>query len=153
MKKVTATIQLNGESKTVTVMLDDKTYTLLKQTGDKALWEQYITEEYEASKIERKETRRHKSLDYLVDKGLEFEDERQNLYDMIESTEETTTLKTAMQMLTERQRIIVWCVAVEGQSFRAIGRNLGLNKDTVREHYFDGIKKLKLFFQNNPAKT
>ncbi len=67
MKKVTTTIHSHGESKTVTVMLDDRTFALLKQTGDKVLFERYIAEEYEASKIERKETRRHKSLDYLMD--------------------------------------------------------------------------------------
>ena len=152
MKKVTATIELNGENKTVTVMLDDRTYALLKQTGDETLFKQYITEEYLTGLKDRAETRRHNSWDYMVDKGLEFEDERQDLFEMVEFSEDKETLKAAWKTLTKRQRIIVWRFAVKGESFRAIGRSLGLHKDTVREHYFDGIKKLQLFFQNNPAK-
>ena len=89
MKKVTATILLKGESKTVTVMLDDTTYALLKQAGDKELFLQYVTEEYLTGLKERAETRRHKSLDYLIDKGLEFEDERQNLFEAVALSEDT----------------------------------------------------------------
>ena len=152
MKKVTATILLNGESKTVTVMLDDTTYALLKQAGDKELFLQYVTEEYLTGLKERAETRRHKSLDYLIDKGLEFEDERQNLFEAVALSEDTEILKEALKTLTERQRVIVLRHVVERQSLREIARTLGLHKDTVRGHYWDGIKKLQEFFAKYPAK-
>ena len=152
MKKVTETILLNGESKTVTVMLDDTTYALLKQAGDKELFLQYVTEEYLTGLKERAETRRHKSLDYLIDKGLEFEDERQNLFEAVALSEDTEILKEALKTLTERQRVIVLRHVVERQSLREIARTLGLHKDTVREHFLDGIKKLQEFFKKYPAK-
>lgn len=152
MKKVTATILLKGESKTVTVMLDDTTYALLKQAGDKELFLQYVTEEYLTGLKERAETRRHKSLDYLIDKGLEFEDERQNLFEAVALSEDTEILKEALKTLTERQRVIVLRHVVERQSLREIARTLGLHKDTVREHFLDGIKKLQEFFKKYPAK-
>lgn len=152
MKKVTATIFLNGESKTVTVMLDDKTYSLLKQAGDKELFLQYVTEEYLTGLKDRAETRRHKSLDYLIDKGLEFEDERQNLFEAVALSEDTEILKEALKTLTKRQRVIVLRHVVERQSLREIARTLGLHKDTVREHFLDGIKKLQKFFKKYPAK-
>ena len=153
MKKVTATILLKGESKTVTVMLDDTTYTLLKQAGDRELFLQYVTEEYVTGLKERAETRRHKSLDYLMDKGLEFEDERQDLFETVALSEDAAALKEALKILTERQRDIVLRHVVEGQSLREIARALGLHKDTVREHFSDGIKKLQEFFKKYPAKT
>ena len=153
MTKVTATIELNGESKTVTVALDDTTYALLQQTGDQELFNHYIAEEYKASLIERKETRRHQSLEHFIESGMDIEDTRPGPFELAVYSEDTRILKAAMKTLTERQRIIVWRVAVKGEGFREISRSLGLNKDTVREHYLDGIKKLQLFFQKHPAKV
>ena len=152
MKKVTETITLKGESKEVTVLLDDTTYAFLKQYGDRELYLQYVTEEYLTVLKDRAETRRHKSLDYLMDKGLEFEDERQNLFEAVALSEDTEILKEALKTLTERQRDIVLRHAVEKESLREIARALGLHKDTVREHYWDGIKKLQEFFKKYPAK-
>ena len=54
-------------------------------------------------------------------------------------------LYTAMSHLTEKQYLVLWLKAVEGLSFREIGRRLGLNKDTVVEHFNAAKKKI----QNN----
>ena len=151
MKKVTATILLKGESKTVTVMLDDTTYTLLKQAGDRELFLQYVTEEYLTGLKERAETRRHKSLDYLMDKGLEFEDERQDLFEAVALSEDAAALKEALKILTERQRTIVLAHILERQSFQEIGIALGIKKQTVRESYWAAITKLQKFFAKYPV--
>lgn len=153
MKQVTATIQLNGKSKTVTVMLDDKTYALLKQSGDQALFERYVAEEYEASKIERRETRRHKSLDYLIEKGLEFEDERQDPFEILMQRDKQASVQAALKTLTKRQLFIVSRYVFDRKSFREIGDLLGIHKESVRIEYNKAIKKLQKFFRNWSVKT
>ena len=153
MKKVTETILLNGESKTVTVMLDDTTYALLKQAGDRELYLQYVTEEYLAGLKNRAETRRHKSLEYLIDKGLDFEDRGQDSFEAVALSEDAAALKTALKILTARQRTIVLAHVLERQSFQEIGNALGIRKQTVRESYWAAITKLQKFFAKHPVES
>lgn len=56
-------------------------------------------------------------------------------------------LNTALKSLTEKQRTILFSHIEDGKSFRTIAVELGINKDTVREHYLAAIKKIKKLFQ------
>ena len=152
MIRVKATILVKGKSKNVKVYLDETTYALLKQAGDKELFLQYVTDVYLTGLKDRAETRRHKSLDYLIDKGLEFEDKQQDLSAPLEDMEERAELKAAMETLTKRQRFIVIHRAVKGFSFREIGDLLGIHKESVRIEYGNAIKKLQKIFQNHSVK-
>ena len=147
MKKVTATIRTaNGEVKTVSVKLDDRTATLLEQSGNQMLIEAYVAAEYKESNLKRRESRRHLSLNRLIDNGFDMADEKQNpLEDMI-CAERKATVKEALQTLTERQMIIVSRYIFERQSFREIGDFLGIHKESVRIEYQKAIKKLQKFF-------
>ena len=51
-----------------------------------------------------------------------------------------------MKYLTEKQYLVLWLKAVEGMSFREIGRRLGLNKETVVEHFNAAKKKIQKYF-------
>ena len=147
MKKVTATIITeNGEVKTVSVKLDDKTATLLEQSGNLALIEAYVAAEHEANNLERRESRRHLSLNRLIDNGFDMADEKQNPLENMILAEKKAAVKAALQTLTERQMIIVSRYVFERQSFREIGDFLGINKESVRIEYKKSIKKLQKFF-------
>ena len=152
MKLVKATISLNGENKTVKVMLDDETYALLQETGDEELTASYIAEEYAWKKTERKETRRHVSYEGMMERGVDYADKRENPLESLLRSEGIRDLKRALSTLTERQRIAVLYHVLERQSFREIGDKFGINKETVREHYNSGIKKLRKFFAKHPFK-
>lgn len=97
--------------------------------------------------LERKETRRHQSLDKSLENGWDLCDKNADIAYIVEQKYESLALRKALQKLTSRQREILIYSAVKGLSFREIGRKLGLNKDTVREHYLAGIKKIKNILQ------
>ena len=63
MKKLTTKIMDNGKEKDIAVFLDDETAKVLEECGDEELKHRYIVEEYKDKLIERRETRRHQSLE------------------------------------------------------------------------------------------
>jgi len=107
----------------------------------------YTEMEYRDSLLERRETRRHQSLgEFCIASEINVEHE-------VAHFEIAGELEFALNQLTEKQRIVVVFYCVHEMSFREIARMLGLNKDTVRESYIAGIKKLKRILKNTPPKS
>ena len=71
---------------------------------------------------------------------------------MLQIRPPTSPCKPNVQKLTDKQRAVLLLYIEEGLSFREIAAKLGVNKDTVREHYLAAIKNLKKFLQNTPSK-
>ena len=136
-----------GKDKQISVWIDDKTAAALLKTQDKELIKQYVIEEYEWQLINRKESRRHQSLEQTIDNGFDFATDDESAEDKLERTEMQTSISDALLTLTERQRFIFVQYAVNGQSFSKIAAKMNLNKDTVREHYLAAIKKLRKFLK------
>ena len=113
---------------------------------------EYAAMEYRDKLIERKETRRHKSLDKSLEHGWDIPDPSADVALQAERNEEKARLSSALQRLTDKQRAVLLLYIEDGLSFREIAANLGVNKDTVREHYLAAIKNLKKFLQNTPSK-
>ena len=97
--------------------------------------------------INRKETRRHQSLDKSMEKGWDVADKYVNIEEEILRNEENKMLYSAMILLTDKQKITLILYAVEGWSFRKIGDKLGISKETVREHYLAAVNKMKKLLQ------
>lgn len=112
----------------------------------------YAAMEHRDKLIERKETRRHQSLDKSLEHGWDIPDPSADVALQAERNEEKARLSSALQRLTDKQRAVLLLYIEEGKSFRDIAKELGLNKDTVREHYLAAIKNLKKFLQNTPSK-
>ena len=87
---------------------------------------------------ERKETRRHQSLG-----GFCPPDPTTVTAEQAERLQLISELKFALKHLTRKQREVVIFYAVHKMSFREIGDKLGIHKETVREIYHAGIRKLK----------
>ena len=104
---------------------------------------EYDAMEHRDKLVERKETRRHQSLDKSMEHGWDIADPSADVDAQAERREDTARLRDALKTLTERQRIVFLTYAEEGKSFREIGEMLGLQKDTVKEHYHAAIKKLR----------
>ena len=113
---------------------------------------EYAAMEYRDKLIERKETRRHQSLDKSLEHGWDIPDPSAVVALQAERNEEKARLSSALQRLTDKQRAVLLLYIEDGLSFREIAANLGVNKDTVREHYLAAIKNLKKFLQNTPSK-
>ena len=108
---------------------------------------EYAAMEHRDKLIERKETRRHQSLDKSLDHGWDVADPSADVALQAEQDEDKERLYAALQKLTDKQRAVLLLYIEEGKSFREIGEELGIHKDTVKEHYHAAIKKLKKFLQ------
>ena len=113
---------------------------------------EYAAMEHRDKLIERKETRRHQSLDKSLEHGWDVTDPSADVALQAERNEEKARLSSALKKLTDKQRAVLLLYIEDGLSFREIAANLGVNKDTVREHYLAAIKNLKKFLQNTPSK-
>ena len=113
---------------------------------------EYAAMEHRDKLIERKETRRHQSLDKSLEHGWDIPDPSADVALQAERNEEKARLSSALKKLTDKQRAVLLLYIEDGLSFREIAANLGVNKDTVREHYLAAIKNLKKFLQNTPSK-
>lgn len=104
---------------------------------------EYAAMEYRDKLIERKETRRHQSLDKSLEHGWDIPDPSADVALQAERNEDKERLYAALQGLTDKQRAVLLLYIEEGKSFREIGEELGIHKDTVKEHYHAAIKNLR----------
>ena len=100
--------------------------------------------------IQRKETRRHTSLDYVFEQGHFIENQDSDLSQHEVRMENISKMRKALSTLTDRQVKAIWYVAVDGLSYAKTGRLIGIRGDTVREHYKRAEEKIKKCFPNNP---
>ena len=108
MKRYTLTIaDGKGGSREIKVRLDDETSRLLKEAGDPELTRAYIIEEYKARNAERKETRRHVSLDKCMEHGWDIADGRADTESIAERRERDALLYAAMTKLLPQQRELI----------------------------------------------
>ena len=103
MKKLTTKIMDNGKEKEIAVFLDDETARVLEECGDKELKHGYIVEEYKYQLIERRETRRHQSLEKSIESGHEFVDHKADVEQNLEKKEEIEQLYKALKFLTKNK--------------------------------------------------
>ena len=104
---------------------------------------EYAAMEHRDKLIERKETRRHQSLDKSLEHGWDIQDPSADVALQAERDEEKARLSSALQKLTDKQRAVLLLYIEEGLSFREIGEKLGIHIDTVKEHYHAAIKNLR----------
>ncbi len=128
---------------------DGTNYTDVEVTDEFAV--QYAEMEHREYLVNRKETRRHQSLDKSMEHGFDVADPTVSVFEQVERRLIFEQIHTALHKLTDKQRTVFLLYALDGLSFREIGEQLGLHKDTVREHYLSAIKKLKIFLQNTPS--
>ena len=109
--------------------------------------EQYAELEHKDKLIERKETRRHQSLDKSMEHGFDVPDLRVDIQAEVERRELSAQLKTALHTLTDKQRTVFLRYVLDGLSFREIGEEMSIGTQAVWEHYNAAVKKLKKFLK------
>ena len=149
MKKLVTPITLkNGERRTVKVYLDDHTYSLLMQTGDQALIEAYVTCEYDARNLERREQRHGTSLEAVIEGGHDYEDKRESPLDATVHTEQREKITAALNALPAMYREVFTLHVLEGYSFSQLAEKFGVSKSRVGMIFQTARKKLMIFLKN-----
>ncbi len=138
-RKISAEVSVKGEKRCLTVYVDDETAKVLETANDPEITKQYVLEEYTAQLSERRETRRHQSLS----NGFDVVDEKADA----ELNYEFGVLRSAVKMLTDRQREVFYERVLENKTFKEIGEAMGVQKQTVYEIYESAVKKLKKFLE------
>lgn len=106
---------------------------------------EYEEMEHKDALIERKETRRHQSLDKSLEHGFDILDPQANVSEVIERRELSEGIQKALHKLTEKQRTVFLMYVEDGLNYRAIGERMGLGTYTVRDYFYNAVKKLQKF--------
>ena len=147
MKKYTTFITTEkGDQKKISVWLDDETARAIDEASDPEITQFYILDKHKEDLIQRKETRRHTSLDYLFEQGHFIEDQNSDLSQYGVRMENISKVRKALSALTDKQYAIVMSHCIDGQSFREIARRMGVGKTTVLYHFNEAEKTIKSFF-------
>ncbi len=143
MRKLSAKItDKNGSERVITVELENELADwLITQPAE--IYEDFILYEYEARCVERKETRYTHSLDFARESGFDVADESADVVKAALQTYDSEALQSAMKSLTDKQYQVLWLYAVDGLSFREIGEQMGVHKNSVWEYYRAAVKKLQ----------
>ena len=93
-----------------------------------------------------KETRRHISLDYLMEQGADIADHDSGdpLSALIEKTDDER-IKTALSYLSDKQRSLIEKVFYNDLSLREIARQTGVSHQALSQQLATICKKLKKF--------
>ena len=93
-----------------------------------------------------RETRRHTSLQYLMENGIDFEDKRTD--SPLESyirRENIASIRKAIYMLTPKRQELIYNVFFHGKTYSAIAREQGVCKSAVSQQMKTVYKHLRKF--------
>lgn len=132
-----------GEKK-VCVYVDSETAAILKECSEEIRLA-YLKELYKEQLLERRETRRHVSLEKITANGHDFELRDKSPTEKIIEAEETAHIKELLDKLTDNQREAFVLHAFEDWTLEKIGKKMGVSFQCVHQFYEAAIKKLKKF--------
>ena len=93
-----------------------------------------------------RETRRHTSLNYLIDLGVDFVDIAADSFAAVELHENDERIHKAISELSCKQRALLDKVFYEGKTITQAAQELGLNKSSISRQLQTIYKKLKKLF-------
>lgn len=101
---------------------------------------------HQAALRDRAETRRHVSLNKLLEAGLPLADDN-CVETLAERAIDRAALLHAMEQLLPQQKELLLKVYFEERSCASIARELGQNERTVRERLYRAQNRLKIFLK------
>ena len=90
-----------------------------------------------------KETRRHTSLYYLMENGIDFEDKRIDIFAEIVRKENAERVHRALLTLSDKRRDLVHKVYYEEMSYRAIAEQIGVTHTAISQRMKTIRKRLQ----------
>jgi len=148
MKKYTISIvKRNGEEKTGYVLVEDRTAEVL-DTLDEETRRQYLQDEHEMYLNDLKETRRHRSLDYSIEKGFDIADGASTPEKILMETSAKELFYKALLSLKPKQLWLVEQVYFSGRKQRDVAKELGIDESAVSQRFDVIFKTLKNSLKN-----
>lgn len=97
----------------------------------------------ELKNSDRRETRRHSSVEDLEGHGTQFTDARVDILGLLENQEMKEVLHKALAELLPQQRELLTKVFFEGRTMADIAREDGVGKSAIQDRLNRTYKKLK----------
>ncbi len=107
-------------------------------------YEQIETEE---KRIKRKETRRHQSLETLVESGFQIADPKGDIEERALQNDDVEQLRKALKVLTEDQKWLIEQVFYYGRKQSEVAAELGIDPTAIRNRLRKIYDKIKKSFQ------
>ena len=146
MKRFEIMIATDRGEKKVSVCVSNEV-ALMLQACPKGIRIMYLKDEYEEQLHQRKETRRHISLDKSIENGHDFESQEATPIDFVLQEEENERVNKILERLSVRQKEVFVLHALDGWKLKAIGKKMGVSSQRVYQIYQDARKKLKKFLK------
>ena len=93
-----------------------------------------------------KETRRHISLYYLLENGVDFTDNSADSFAAVELRDNDERIHKAIAALSDKQRALLEKLFYEDKTITQAAKELGLNKSSISRQLQTIYKKLKKLF-------
>lgn len=120
---------------------------------DDEFYSEYEKLEAESKRIERKETRRHISMNVFEEQGIEFEDENSSIDLKLVDKETKDIVQNAIKQLTPRQQELVYQVFYLNKSLSEIAKEKGISKSAITQQMqviYKHLKEILKNFQSQP---
>ena len=111
-------------------------------------YEEYQKLETETKSLERKETRRHISMNVFEEKGIEFKDESSDLENSLIDEENKNQVLEAIKKLNSRQQNLILEVFYKGKTLSEIAKANEVSKSAVTQQMQVILRKLKEILKN-----
>ena len=119
-----------------TVKVSDEFYSVYEQMNN------------EEKSNNRKETRRHISMDYLNENNMQFSAPTSNPFDHLIASIDSEKLNNAISKLNPMQQILLRRVYFFNETMASISRELGVSKSAVTQQMKVILAHLKKFLKN-----
>lgn len=126
--------------------LEDAIAKALLETNNEKLISSYLEMICKEQRLERKETRRHQSLELSTNSGHEFADSN---IDIIKNFEGQESVEEVLSCLTAEQKIIAKKLYIEGYTQKEVAQEMDIAKSSMCERVERIKAKIKKFLKNN----
>ena len=94
-----------------------------------------------------KETRRHISLDYLNENGIDFESPAADPLSVLLQNEDEERIHKAISKLSDKHKELAEMVFFKGMTLTAIAKKKGVSQPAITQQLATVLKKLKKFLE------
>ena len=142
MKKVTTMAIIGGKERQISVYIEEDLADWL-DTIDEAIRRDFIVEEWKTERKNRAETRRHNSLERLLDAGWDVAEEEIDFVGDMDKEKIVALLQIVEQNLEPQQKKLLWEIYVERKTLEEIGALENVSKVAIHNRLEKILKKFR----------
>ena len=142
MKKVTTMAIIGGKERQISVYIEEELADWL-DTIDEATRRDFIVEEWKTERKNRAETRRHNSLERLLDAGWDVAGEEIDFVGDMDKKKIVSLLQIVEQNLEPQQKKLLWEIYVERKTLEEIGALENVSKVAIHNRLEKILKKFR----------